>query len=455
MVTVDPTYQRVPRATHARALLAVGLPLAGSQVAQIAISATDTLFMGWYDVTALAALSVASTILFTLFLLGAGFAWAVMPMVASAIATGDSRQVRRVTRMGIWLSLIFSAVGMPVFFFGERLLLGMGQEAEISALGGQYLRIAAFMLPTALIFQVFRSFLSALEHTRIILWGTIAVALANVGLNWVLVFGNLGAPEMGIRGAALASVIVNALFCLYCVAYILRRLPEHTLFRNPWRPDWPAFGQVFRLGWPIGLTTLAEVGLFAGSSILMGWVGEIALAAHGVALQLASITFMIFVGLSQAVTVRGGQAWGRSDPVALSDIMWAGLALAAVGVVLITSLFLFLPDLLIGAFVAPGDPERPAILAMGATLLAVAAAFQLFDASQVMAVGGLRAAQDTRVPMWIAVFAYWGIGMPAAYALGFPLGYGGVGIWIGLTLGLAVAAVLLQWRFWSRFANKV
>jgi MATE family multidrug resistance protein len=257
---------------------------------------------------------------------------------------------------------------------------------------------------------------------------------------------------MGIEGAALASVIVNAAFVAYCVIYIMARLPEHTLFRHPLRPDWVAFGQVFRLGWPIGLTTLAEVGLFAGSSILMGWVGEIALAAHGVALQIASITFMIFVGLSQAVTVRGGQAWGRSDRVALGDTMWAGLALAGVAVVVIMALFLLLPDLLIGAFVSPADPARPEILALGAAFLAIAAAFQLADAAQVMAVGGLRAAQDTRVPMWIAVFAYWGLGMPAAYVLGFPMDMGGVGIWAGLTLGLAVAALLLQLRFWRKFA---
>lgn len=435
-----------------RALLALGLPLVGSQIAQMLIFTTDTLMVGRYDITALAAISVAGPFFFIFFIVGAGFGWAVMPMVASAVAQNDARQVRRVTRMAAWLSVAYALIVMPIFFAGEPIFRLLGQDEEVARLGGEYLRIAAFSMPTALLFQTFRSYLSALEHTRIILWGTVAVAIANVVLNFAFVFGNLGAPEMGIEGAAVATVIVNLLFVLVVSAYIVRRTPEYDLFVNPHRPDGEALWTVFRLGWPIGLTSLAEVGLFSASSVMMGWVGVIPLAAHGVALQVASITFMLHLGLSQAITVRAGQAWGRTDRTALRSSSLAALILSGIAVLATIILFLTVPEFLVGLFVDADDPSRPAILVTGATLLAVAALFQFVDAAQVMALGMLRGVQDTRVPMVIAVITYWLIGLPVAYLLGFPAGLGGVGIWLGLTVGLAGAAILMQWRFWTRFA---
>ena len=443
------------RSLHAQetsALLALGLPLVGSHLAQMSIHVSDILMLGWYDITSLAAASVAGPIFFVLFILGSGFAWAVMPMVASAAGTADDAQVRRVTRMGLWLSALAAAIFSPLLFLGEPALLLLGQEADVSERAGVYMAYMGVGLLPALLTMVLKSYLSALELTRAILAITILSSAVNILLNYMLIFGNFGFPELGIEGAGLASVIGNLVGIAALVVFVTVRTPQYTLFQNFHRPDWDAFGQVFRLGWPIGLTSLAEVSAFAAAGIMMGWVGKIPLAAHGIALQIASITFMMHLGLSQAVTVRAGRAWGRRDMAVLRAASIASLVLSAGAVALTVCMFLLIPEALISLFVDPDDPARVAIVAAGVVLLAVAALFQAVDAAQVMALGMLRGVQDTRIPMIMAAVSYWGIGMPAGYVLAFPIGLGGPGVWLGLSIGLGCAAVLMQHRYWARFA---
>ena len=428
--------------------MVLGLPLIGSHLAQFAITMTDTIMLGWYDVTALAALTIAGSLYFVLFLVGTGIAWAVMPMVAAADAKDDARQVRRVTRMGVWLSAGFGVIVLPLSIWSEPILLALGQDPEVSRLGQDYLRIAGFGLIPALVITVLKSYLSALEHSRIVLYITLGSTVLNAALNYALIFGNWGAPEMGVRGAATASVLIQIAGVIAFALYAQLRTPEYKLLQNPHLPDWNAMAQVGRLAWPISLTNLAEVGLFTAASIMMGWVGTIPLAAHGIALQIASVTFMFHLGLSQAVTVRVGHAYGRGDTLAMRQSSMAGLIVAGLFVALTIAAFLLAPGLLIGAFLAPDEPARPQILAIGGVLLAMAALFQLFDAAQVVTLGMLRGIQDTRVPMVMASVAYWCIGLPASYVLGFTFGLEGVGVWAGLSVGLAVAAVLLSHRFW-------
>ncbi|MEM6825029.1 MAG: MATE family efflux transporter, partial [Pseudomonadota bacterium] len=257
-------------------------------------------------------------------------------------------------------------------------------------------------------------------------------------------------PELGVRGAAIASVTLQIMGMVWLALYAALRTPQYQLFRNPHRIDRDALARVFRLGWPIGLTNLSEVGLFAAASIMMGWVGTVPLAAHGIALQIASVTFMVHLGLSQAVTVRVGQAFGRGDKAELRQIAAVGLLLSLGFAALTMAAFLALPDLLIGAFVDPQDAARPAILAAGGAFLAVAAVFQIMDGTQVLTLGMLRGVQDTRIPMILAAASYWVVGMPASYLLGFTLDFGGVGLWWGLVIGLALAALLLSRRFWGK-----
>ena len=434
-----------------RALMGLGLPLVASHLAQMMIGVTDTLMLGWYDVTDLAALSVAGPIFFIVFIFGSGFAWAVTPMVASAVGQDDDRQIRRVTRMGLWLSILFGLVVVPGFFFFEPILLAIGQDADVARQAGLYMPFLGLGMIPALLVQVLKSYLTALELARAILLAVIGAAAINAAANYVLIFGHFGAPELGIVGAGTASLFSHTASLVALAGYAMLKRPDHALFQNFHRPDPEALAKVFLLGLPIGLTLLAETGLFAASSIMMGWLGKIPLAAHGIALQIASLTFMIPLGLSQAVTVRVGRAWGQNDIEALRAASKAGLLLAAVAGVAVIGAFLLIPEFLIGLFVDPNDPLRPAILATGISLLAMAALFQVVDIGQVMGLGMLRGVHDTRVPMIIAIISYWIIGLPVAYLLGFGTNLGGVGIWLGLTVGLAGACIAMQWRFWRRY----
>ena len=373
-------------------------------------------------------------------------------MVASALGEGDERQVRRVTRMGLWLSLAFGVALTPVFFFFEPIMLAIGQEPDVARQAGLYMPYLGIGLIPALLVQVLKSYLSALELTRAILWAVIGAALMNALTNYALIFGNLGAPELGIVGAGIASLVSHSVSLLLLAGYALRKKPEHALLQNFHRPDPEALRSVFWLGIPIGLTLLAETGLFAASSIMMGWLGTIPLAAHGIALQITSISFMVPLGLSQALTVRVGKAWGQKNPAAVRDAALAGMVLAGATMVLIVGTFLLIPGYLVGLFIDPTDLARPEILAVGTTLLMLAALFQLVDIGQVVALGMLRGVQDTAVPMVMAVVSYWGIGLPVAYFLGFMVGLEGAGVWLGLSVGLAFACAGMQYRFWRRYA---
>jgi len=433
---------------HVRAIMVLGLPLIGSHVAQFAISLIDAIMLGWYDVQALAAQVLGGMMFFVLFIMGSGFAWAVMPMVAEAEAAENQRQVRRYTRMAMWMSLLFGAVVMPLMIWSQPILLALGQTPEISALAAEYLIVAGWGIFPALIVMVLKSYLAALERTRVVLWVTLGAVGVNVVVNYALIFGNWGAPEMGITGAAIASVAVQVVSGVFLALYAAIVTPEHQLFNRFWRPDWEAFGQVFKLGWPIGITNLAEVGLFAAASTMMGWLGAIPLAAHGIALQIASLTFMMHLGLSNVATVRAGRAIGRGDAEGLKRGAMAVIMVSLCVAVVTVVAFLTVPEILMGAFLSPDDPERAPVIALGVPLLAAAAVFQLADAAQVMALGLLRGVQDTRVPMVIAAISYWVIGVPISYVLGFVLDWQGPGVWIGLAVGLFCAGVLMMARFW-------
>lgn len=438
------------KTTHARETLVLGLPLIGSHLAQMALHVADTVMVGWYGVVSLAAVVLGASSFFILFVVGSGFAKAVMPMVAAAMGQGDETRVRRDTRMGLWLSIGYGVVVLPVFWWSGSILLALGQNAEVSAIAQDYLRIAGFGLVPALCVTVLQSYLAALHRTQVVLWVTLVAVAVNVAVNWALIFGNWGFPEMGARGAAVATLTVQVLSLLILALYaaFLPDLKRFRLFQRFWRPDWQAMGQVWRLGVPIGLTGLAEGGLFQASALMMGWIGTIELAAHGIALEAAALTFMLHVGLSSAATIRIARFDGGRDRAALRRAAKVAVAISFGVAVLSIILFLALAEPIVALFLDRTKPESAAILSYGVVLLGLAALFQLADGMQVMALGLLRGVKDTRVPMWLAAVSYWLIGIPASYVLAFPLGFGGEGLWLGLVIGLFCAAASLMWRFW-------
>ena len=268
-------------------------------------------------------------------------------------------------------------------------------------------------------------------------------------LNYLLIFGHGGFPAMGVAGSALGTSIANLVMALLLLAYSVgaRALARYELLARIWRPDWQAFAEILRLGLPIGATIIAEVGLFVTAALMMGWIGTVPLAAHGIALQLASVAFMIPLGIANAAAVRVGLEFGRGARADLGRAAVTAQVLATVIALLGAVTFWIWPERLIGLFLDPADPNAAAVLAYAVPLLLVAAAFQTVNSLQAIGSGLLRGVQDTRVPMLLALFSYWAVGLPVAWLLGFVAGWGGIGIWTGLALGLAAAAILLNGRF--------
>ncbi|WP_376871752.1 MATE family efflux transporter [Albirhodobacter sp. R86504] len=441
---------------HLTRTLVLGLPLIGSHLAQMSLHVTDTVMLGWYGVAELAAVVLGASLFFSVFILGSGFGIAVMGSISAALGRGDDTEMRRSARMALWLSILYGALAYPFFYISGTVLRALGQDPEIADLAQAYLRIAGIGLTPALIIMVLKSYLAANERTQIVLWVTIAGVVFNAGANYLLIFGHYGAPELGVRGAAYASLLTQSLTALALALYAgwLPSLRHVRLFQRFWRPDWPAFRQVAKLGVPIGLTGVAEAGLFQASAIMMGWVGTLELAAHGIALEITALAFMVHLGLSNAATVRVGRAHGRRDKTALRRASLAAIVLSGAFALAMVGVFLAVPEALVSLFLEVDNPDAARIITFGAMLLAVAALFQVTDAMQALALGLLRGVEDTNMPMWIATISYWLIGMPASYLLAFKLGLGGSGIWYGLVVGLSVAGIALMWRFWRLHGNR-
>jgi MATE family multidrug resistance protein len=298
-----------------------------------------------------------------------------------------------------------------------------------------------------------RIFVSALGRPGFATAITALAIVVNALGNYALVFGNLGAPALGLNGSAIASVITSVAIVLAYVAAIFadRRTRRYYIFGRFWRPEWERFRQIVRIGIPIGLTVVAEGGLFGAAAFLMGRIGAAELAAHTIALQLAAVAFQVPFGVGQAATIRVGYHYGAGDHDAISRAGLAGLAIGAGFMAISACAMLLMPRLLLSAYVDVSDAANTAMVALAVQYLAVAAAFQLFDGIQAVSAAILRGLQDTRVPMMIAVTGYWFAGFTLAAVLGLGTPLEGVGVWIGLAAGLVIVAGLLL-RRWQRRA---
>jgi len=393
--------------------------------------------------------SLGMNFFFLLFIVGMGIVTATAPLAAQAHGAGDARSVRRVTRMGLWAAFLIGAPSSVALALGEPILVAIGQDPKLAALAGEYLSTLLWCSVPALWLIVLRNFVSALNRPRSALW----VMLIGIPLNalfvYAFVFGRFGMPEMGIAGAGLATTLVQIAMVAVQLAIAVWGKPfcEYRILARVWRADWAKLRQIFALGTPIFGAFLLEAGVFIAAVVLMGWLGTVPLAAHQIAIQIASITFMVPFGIAQAATVRVGHAVGRGDAPAARRAGWVAIALgtafmAAMAILLYATRF-DLPAL----FLDPAKANGPEVVALAATLLIFAALFQMADGAQAIAMGSLRGMNDVRRPMLLGAFSYWVLGFTLAYVLGFPLGMGAPGIWIGLAVGLGCASLLLAARF--------
>ncbi len=436
-----------------RATMALAWPLILANVTQQAIQATDVLLMGRLGPVQLAAATLALNLTFTFNLLLLGLITASSPMMATALGQRSNavRDVRRTFRAGLWL-LVFT---LPIYWLalwhvGDA-MRAFGQSEELASQGQTFLR--AYMWCTApwLLFQLLRNFVAALERPRVVLWLSLAGIALNALLSWALIFGHFGLPALGLVGGGVGSTLTWIIMCgaLALIVAKDRKFGRFHLFGRWWRFDRERTAAMVRLGWPIGVIMGIEMAVFALAALLMGWIGAPAVAAHAVALQIAALTFMVPLGLGQAVTVRVGLAFGRRDPAGIARAGWTAWVLG-VGFMGAMALGMWAaPRSLVTLFIVD-SPQNAVSVALAISFLKVAAAFQLFDGAQVIGAGMLRGLHDTRWPLIFALVGYWGIGLGIGAWLAFGQDWRGVGIWVGLAAGLAAVSALMLGRWLMR-----
>lgn len=437
-----------------RATFRLAWPLALANLLQMLIWAIDVFFVARLGEFELAASSLAIS-LFSILVWGT---ITLVSMVAALISAelGRSRfavaEVRRSVRMAVWLSIGLGIAVMLILSQTEAILLATGQRPELAARAYDYMGLVLWSTVPLLVASVLRNFVSALDRP---IFATAITALAigvNALGNYALVFGNLGAPALGLEGSAIATIFTSIfVFLAYVVAIERdRRLRRYVIWGRFWRPEWDRLRDLVVLGTPVFFTTIAEAGLFGGAALLMGLIGESELAGHTIALQIAAFAFQVPFGVSQAATIRVGYFYGARNSEAIRRAGAVALLMAVLFMSFTASLMLLMPETILSLYIDTSDPANAAMMAFALQYIVIAAIFQLVDGLQVVAAGALRGLQDTRVPMWMAIFSYWVPGFGTSYYLGFHTSLEGTGVWIGFAVGLTFATVLLTGRWLMR-----
>ncbi|MBN9489580.1 MAG: MATE family efflux transporter [Alphaproteobacteria bacterium] len=439
---------------EARATITLAWPLILTNVAQTAMTTTDVLLMGRLGSEALAAGALGANLYFATMMFGLGLTTATAPMIARELGRkGHSvRDVRRTVRQGLWAAVVIVVPIWIVLWHAEEILLAMGQRPDLAAQAGHYMHALQWSVLPFYFYLVLRSFISALQRPQ---WG-LAIGVGGVVVNalaaWGLIFGHFGLPRLGLFGAGIATTLADTLMfvVLAIMVYADRKFRRYHLLGRFWRADWSRFVELWRLGMPIAATLVFEVAVFNASTFLMGLIGEASIAAHSIALQIASLSFMVPLGLSQAATVRVGLAFGAQDADGIRRAGWTALAMGTAFMAMAALVMVTLPRTLISAFLDLDVPANAPVINLAVSFLVLAALFQLADGAQAVTAGMLRGLHDTRMPMIYAALGYWGIGLVVGVVLAFVAKLNGVGIWIGLAAGLVTVAILLLTRWLRR-----
>ena len=436
------------------ATLALAWPIVLTNVAQVGLATTDVVMMGWLGPNALAAGALAVNLNFAFLIFAIGVVTATAPLMAIELGRNrhSVRDVRRTVRQGFWTAIAITLPIWAVLWHAEAIFLLLGQQPAIASHAASYLHTFQWSFLPFLFYVILRNFVSALERPLTALWVGGTALIINAVLVWTLMFGHFGLPALGLPGAGIATTLTNV-YMAGGLALLIgrnRRFRRYHLFGRFWRPDWSRFRAIWRVGVPIGVTLAFEVTIFNAATFLMGVISASALAAHAIAIQIPSLTFMVPLGLATAATVRVGRAYGARDTAGIARAGWSAYGIALVYACGTATLILLYRHQLVGFFLDWSNPADALVAGLAASYLVWAGIFQIVDGAQVTSAGMLRGLGDTRVPMWLAGLGYWGIGLPVGVFLAFWAKLDGIGIWIGLSTGLAVVACLMTVRWVMR-----
>lgn len=433
-----------------REFIKLAVPLASAQVAQSATGFADTVMMGRMGADVLAAGGLAAITFLCIMMTASGVAMGVSPLIAEAFGAGQKTRIEQIARQGLWLSVL---VAIPAMLFTghlDILLSRIGQTETTVQLANIYLDIMLWGLFPAVGFAALRATVSALSQARPIMLIVVSGTAFNIVWNYILGFGKFGFPKMGIAGLALASVITLWGMFLALAVYVLtdKNLKHYRIFQELHRVRPHILKELAWVGVPIGLFSGLETGFFMVITFWMGLLGTEVLAAHQIVFQTIVVVFMVPLGISYATTVRVGQWLGRRDRTGIQQAALVSMSITTAFMIGVSIVFLLFPKSIIGLYIDITNPVNANIVAIALPLLMIAAIAQVLDGFQKAVYGSLQGLQDTHLPMLLNVLGYWGVGLSAGYILGFQLQMGGVGLWIGQSVAIAVVAGLFIWRFW-------
>jgi MATE family multidrug resistance protein len=423
-----------------RPMLALAAPVVMAELGWVTMGIVDTIMVGSLGAGAIGAVGLASMLFVAVAVFAMGLLLGLDPLVAQAFGARRLDECHRWLVDGLWLSAMVAPPMIAVVFAMNATMGWWGLPLDVLVLAQPYLAILAWSLVPLLAYVAFRRYLQAMNLVRPVMFALVAANLVNAAANWVLIGGHLGAPAMGVRGSAYATLAARIFMAAWLLLVIVRHEAHVTpnLRDTPFAFDRSRVRQLFLLGIPAAGQTVLEVGVFTAATALAGRVSSDALAAHQIALNLAALTFMVPLGIASAAAVRVGQAIGRHDRRAAIAAGWTAIGLGVGFMAVAAATFLLIPRFLIRLF----TPD-PAVLEVGVSLLFVAAAFQLFDGLQGVTTGALRGLADTRTAMMWNLAGHWLVGLPLAYVLCFRFRLGVVGLWWGLSAGLTICGVAL------------
>jgi len=432
------------RREHFKKNLELAWPVMLGQIGHVMVGLADSIMVGALGTVPLAAGAFANSVFVVPMVFGIGLAFGLTTPVANADGEQKPEKARSFLKHGIYLNISIALIIFALLLILEHFLHHMGQEAEVLEAAKGYYRIICFSLVPLMIFLTFKQFAEGLSDTRIAMLASLGANLINIGLNYLLIYGNFGFPALGLEGAGVATLTARILMAITMVLYVFRK-PAFKIYTQgiQWaQTQWSHFKTLLDIGVPSGLQFIFEVSAFALAAVMAGWINAESLAAHQIAISLASVSYMAASGIGAATNVRVSNQLGAGNIGEMRKAAHTNFYMM-IALMLVAGLTFYFGRNYFPSFYS----EDPKVLNLAAQLLIVAVAFQLFDGMQVAVLAALRGLSETRIPTIIVMVSYWFIALGSSYYFGFILEMGALGIWYGLALGLIVASCLLTWRF--------
>jgi MATE family, multidrug efflux pump len=428
----------------------LSIPIIVGQIGQLFMSVVDNIMVGKVGVQALAAASIANALFTVVMVVGFGISLAITPLTAIALGRGKNMECGVILRQGLILNLFFGIILCGITFGLSECIRFMDQPIDIVAPSALYMKVLGFSIIPMMIFQSYRQFAEGVSFVKPAMTITLLANLINIFVNWVFIYGNLGAPAMGLTGAGFATISSRIFMAAFLMIVVMKSksFKQFDPTLNYRKIDFPIMKKLLKIGIPSGCQYFFEVSAFAASSVMIGWIGATELAAHQIAINLASISFMVAMGISAAATIRVGNAVGKNDIHATRTAGFSATILCAAFMASAGLFFIYFRQILPGFYLS-----EVKVIELASTVLIVAAIFQISDGTQAVGLGILRGITDMKIPTFFTLAAYWLLGLPSGYILAFKFNLGIMGVWYGLLASLTASAFLMIARF--HFKSKV